>query len=93
MVIYNIHQIIYNINQITLGGMKIENMVDQPPQLARRQQGKIYRQGGQVIWKIQKGRLTINIVNWHFSQLVWNRPCSSACGKAPAHLKNSKRED
>ena len=44
MVIYNIHQIIYNINQITLGDMNMENIVGQPTQPARRQQG-------QLIWK------------------------------------------
>ena len=36
MVIYNVHQIIYSINQITLGDMNIENNVGQPPQPARR---------------------------------------------------------
>ena len=35
--------------------MNTENIVGQPPQPARRQQG-------QLIWKIQKERLTINIV-------------------------------
>ena len=44
MVIYNIHQIIYSINQITLGDMNMLNIVGQPPQPARRQQG-------QLIWK------------------------------------------
>ena len=44
MVIYNIHQIIYSINQITLGDMNMEKIVGQPPQPARRQQG-------QLIWK------------------------------------------
>ena len=43
--------------------MKIENIVGRPPHPARQQQG-------QLIWKIQKKRLTINIVGWHFSQLV-----------------------
>ena len=43
MVIYNIHQIIYSINQITLGDMNMD-IVGQPPQPARRQQG-------QHIWK------------------------------------------
>ena len=38
------HQIIYSINQITLGDMNMENIVGQPPQPARRQQG-------QLIWK------------------------------------------
>ena len=44
MGIYNIHQIIYSINQITLGDMNIVNIVGEPPQPARRQQG-------QLIWK------------------------------------------
>ena len=44
MVIYNIHQIIYSINQITPGDINMENIVGQPPQPARRQQG-------QLIWK------------------------------------------
>ena len=48
---------------------------------------------GQLIWKIQKDILTINIVGWHFSQLVWNRPSSSTRLKAPAHLEESKGED
>ena len=47
MVIYNIHQIIYSINQITLGDKNTENIVGQPSQPARRQQG-------QLIWKIKK---------------------------------------
>ena len=45
-----------------------------------------------LIWKTETERLTINIVGWHFSQLVWNRPSSSR-GKAPGHLEKSKRED
>ena len=48
---------------------------------------------GQLIWKIQKERLTITIVVWHFSQLVLNRNSSSTCGKAPSHMERSKRED
>ena len=48
---------------------------------------------GQLIWKIQKERLTINIVVWHFSRLVWNSPSSSMCGKASAHPEKSKIED
>ena len=44
MVIYNIHQIIYSKNQITLGDINMENIVGQPPRPARRQQG-------QLIWK------------------------------------------
>ena len=45
MVIYNIHQIIYSINQITLEGMNMWNIVGQPPQPARRQQGQLPRKG------------------------------------------------
>ena len=30
MVIYNIHQIIYSLNQITLGDMNMENVVGKP---------------------------------------------------------------
>ena len=52
--------------------------------------GPAHLERGQVIWKIQKERLTINIVGWHFSQLVWNRPSASTCGKAPAQRENSK---
>ena len=26
------------------------------------------------MWKIHKERLAINIMRWHFSQLIWNRP-------------------
>ena len=48
---------------------------------------------GQLIWKIHKERLEINIVGWLFPLLVWNRPSSSTCEKAPAHLEKSKRED
>ena len=44
MIIYNMHQIIYSINQITLGDMNVENIVGQSHQPARRQQG-------QLIWK------------------------------------------
>ena len=44
MVIYNIQQIIYSINQITLGDINMENIVGQYRQPARRQQG-------QLIWK------------------------------------------
>ena len=47
--------------------------------------GPVYLERGQVIWKIQKERLAVTIVGRHFSQLVWNRPSSSTCGKAPAH--------
>ena len=35
MEIYNIHQIIYSINQIAPGDMNMENIVGQPPQPAR----------------------------------------------------------
>ena len=35
------HQIIYSINQITLGNMNMLNIVVQPPQPARRQQGQL----------------------------------------------------
>ena len=66
--------------------MNMENIVGQPLRPARWQQG-------QLIWKILKERLTINIVGWHFSQLVWNRPSPSTCVKAPAHLEKTKRED
>ena len=93
MVIHNLHQIIYSINQITQGDMNMENIVGKPPQPARRQQGQLTWTGAPLIGKIQKERLTINIVGWNFSQLVWNRPSSSTCGKAPAHLEKSKRED
>ena len=55
--------------------------------------GPTHLERGQLIGKIQKERSTMNIVGWHFSQLVWNRPSSSTCGKAPAHLEKSKRED
>ena len=55
--------------------------------------GPTHLERGQLIWKIQKERLTITIVGRHFSQLVWNRPSSSTCGKAPAHLERSKIED
>ena len=92
MVIYNTHQIIYSINKITLGDMNIENigasLLNQSSAT-----GPTHLERGQLIGKIQKERLTINIVGWHFSQLVWNRPSSRTCGKAPAHLENSKRED
>ena len=44
MLIYKIHQIVYSINQITLGDMNMENIVGQHLQPARRQQG-------QLIWK------------------------------------------
>ena len=84
----------------------MENIVGQPPQPARRQQGQLiwkeasssgkrpaHLERGQVIWKIQKERLTINIVGWRFSQLVRSRPSSSTCGKAPAHREKSKRVD
>ena len=67
----------------------MENIVCKPHQPARRQTGPTRPEKGQLIWKIQKERLTINIVRWHFSQLVWNRPSSSMCGKAPAHLEMS----
>ena len=69
----------------------MENIVGHPPQP---QQGQlICMERGLLIWKIQRERLTINIVIWHSTQLVWNRPRSSTCGKAPAHLENSKREN
>ena len=38
MVIYNLHQIIYSLNQITIGDMNMENILCQLPQPARRQQ-------------------------------------------------------
>ena len=55
--------------------------------------GPTHLERGQLIWKIQKERLTITIVGCHFSQLVWNMPSSSTCGRAPAHLERGKRED
>ena len=53
------------------------NIVGKPPQQARQQQG-------QLIWKIQKERLTITIVGWHFSQLVY--------GAGPAHQRVEKHQ-
>ena len=49
MVIYNIYQIIYSINQITLGDMNMKNIVGQPPQPARQQQGQLISKRGQLI--------------------------------------------
>ena len=45
-----------------------------------------------LIWKTETEILTINIMGWHFVQLVWNSPSSSR-EKAPGHLEKSKRED
>ena len=41
MVIYSIYQIIYSMNQISLGDMNMKNILGQPPQPARRQQGQL----------------------------------------------------
>ena len=54
MVIYNIHQIINSINQITLGDMNVENIVGQPPQPARRQQGQHIFKGASSSGKYKK---------------------------------------
>ena len=40
----------------------MENIVGPPPQPACWQQGPAHLERGQVIWKIQKERLKINIV-------------------------------
>ena len=55
--------------------------------------GRTHLEKGQLIWKIQKEILTITIMGWHFSQLVWNMPSSTMCKKAPAHMERNKRED
>ena len=90
MVIYNIHQIIYSINQITLGDMNMKNIV---ASLLNQLVGTAptHLERGQIIGKIQKEIITINFVGWHFSQLVWKRCSWSTCGKAPAHLEKSKK--
>ena len=44
--------------------------------------------------KKKNERLIINIMGaGTYPLLIWNRPSSSSCGKGPAHLENSKRED
>ena len=81
------------VGQFIPGDMNVENIVDQPPQPARRQLGQLIWKGPthlESASKTQTEKLTINIVGWHFSQLVWNRP-SSLLGTG--HLEKSKRED
>ena len=76
MVIYNIHQIIYSMNQITLGEHEHAKYCGSAPQPARRQQG-------QLIWRRanSSGKKYIYIMGWLFPLLVWHRPSSSSCGK------------
>ena len=71
----------------------MENIEGQPSSTSSSATRLTRLERGQLKWKIQKERLTINLVGWHFSQLVWNRPSSLTCGKAPAHPEKSKRED
>ena len=54
MVIYNIHQTIYSINQITLGDMNMEYIVGQPPQPALRQQFQLIWKGASSSGKFKK---------------------------------------
>ena len=54
--------------------------------------GPTHLERGQLIWKIQKERLTINIVGWHFSQLEWNRPAHQRVEKHQLTWK-IERED
>ena len=93
MVIYHIHPIIYSINSNYTRRHEHEKYCGPASSTSSSATGPTPLERGQLIWKIQIERLTINIVGWHFSQLVWNRPSSSTCGKAPAHPEKSKRQD
>ena len=57
MVIYNIHKIIYSINQISLGDMIIKNIVGQPRQPARRQHWKLIWKGASSSEKNTKRKI------------------------------------
>ena len=50
--------------------------------------GPTHLERGQLIFKMQKKTLTINIVGWLFSRLVWNRPSTS--GNMLAHWHKTK---
>ena len=52
--------------------------------------GPSHLESGQLIWKMYEN-IKINIVDWLFTQVIWNRPISS--GKEPAHVEKSKRKD
>ena len=62
-----------------------------------RRQQPTYLEIDQLICKNKKERLTINIMGWLSPPTrlgpAKTRPSSSTCGKGPAHLENSKRED
>ena len=76
MVIYNIHQIIYSINQITLGDMNTENIVGQLPQPARRQQDQLIWKGASSSGKYKKINnyycgLALLSTRLEQAQLIW----------------------
>ena len=76
MVIYNIHQIIYSINQITLRDMNMENIVGQPPQPARRQQGLFIWKGTNSSGKYKKKDQQL---------ILWAGTSPNWSGTGPAH--------
>ena len=61
MVVYNIHEIIYSINQITLGDMNMENIVGQPPSSTSSQAtGPTHLERDQLICKKINRKLVVD---------------------------------
>ena len=79
---------IYNINHITPGEHDMKNIMGQPLNQLVCNMAYSSGKGASSCGKYKK-RLTINIVSWIFSQLVFDRPSSS--GKAPAHIGKEQK--